>query len=448
MSTKLNCDIVRDLLPSYVDGLTSETTNEAVNEHLKECPECTEALKRMKEPEKTNSEPKAEVNYLKKIRRRSLQKGFIVCAIIVILALAAAAFRILYIGEKAYTEDFYSDLSVTDNTVKISGDFGISGNGTARVAFSEKNGVVDITVYSAPKCFINSMTFDSEYKTKGNIKEVRVNGLIRWENNTLIGETAAELYSLKTPYVGDIVADTNIAGALGVAKHFGGFSNELHTAKKPYGWTLILDDIFSPYNEEEVQKIMLRDSCVLIALIENLNYVTWEYTAQGEHKEYTVTAEHASNFTGKNIKDFSSSASEVQNLLNKLNMNKYGKKMAFLTEEVFFMNIENNTDINIKDIAIDYYLDGEPLATQAAQNANGWEVAKDSSLEFRFTPADFPFKTQGYKLQQFSFDLRVTDTEGKEYTICEGKKFPVQYGLSYRFSLTGDSEAGFTLTEK
>ena len=91
MSTKLNCDIVRDLLPSYVDGLTSETTNEAVNEHLKECPECTEALKRMKEPEKTNSEPKAEVNYLKKIRRRSLQKGFIVCAIIVILALAAAA---------------------------------------------------------------------------------------------------------------------------------------------------------------------------------------------------------------------------------------------------------------------------------------------------------------------------------------------------------------------
>lgn len=448
MSTKLNCDIVRDLLPSYVDKLTSETTNEAVNEHLKECTECTEVLQRMKEPEKTGSEPKTEVNYLKKIRRRSLQKGFIVCAVIVILVLAAAAFRILYIGEKAYTEDFYSDLSVTDNTVKISGDFGISGSGTARIAFSEKNGVVDMTVYSAPKCFINSMTFDKEYKAKGNIKEVRVNGLIRWENNTLIGETAAELYSLKNPYVGDIVADTKIAGALGVANHFGGYSNELHTAAEPYGWALILDDAFSSYNEEEVHKIMMHDSCILIALIENLNYVTWEYTAHGEHKEYTVTAEHASNFAGRDIKSFSSSATEVQNLLDKLNMNKYGKEITLLTEEAFFMNIENNTDINIKDIAIDYYLDGKSLATQAAQNANGWEVAKGSSLEFRFTPADFPFKTQGYKLQQFSFDLRVTDTDGKEYTVCEGKKFPVQYGHGYRFSLTGNNESGFALTER
>lgn len=448
MSTKLNCDIVRDLLPSYVDKLTSETTNEAVNEHLKECTECTEVLQRMKEPEKTGSEPKTEVNYLKKIRRRSLQKGFIVCAVIVILVLAAAAFRILYIGEKAYTEDFYSDLSVTDNTVKISGDFGISGSGAARIAFSEKNGVVDITIYYAPKCFINSMTFDREYTAKNDIKKVRVNGLTRWENGVLIGETAAELYSLKNPYVGDMVANAKIAGALGVANHFGGYSNELHTAAEPYGWTLILDDAFSSYNEEEVQKIMMRDSCVLIALIDNLNYVTWEYTVEGEHKEYTITAEHASNFAGRDIKSFSSSATEVQNLLDKLNMNKYGKEITLLTEEAFFMNIENNTDINIKDIAIDYYLDGKSLATQAAQNANGWEVAKGSSLEFRFTSADFPFKTQGYKLQQFSFDLRVTDTDGKEYTVCEGKKFPVQYGHGYRFSLTGNNESGFALTER
>ena len=448
MSTKLNCDIVRDLLPSYVDRLTSETTNEAVKEHLKECPECTEVLQRMKEPEKTQNEPKAEVNYLKKIRRRSLQKGFIVCAVIVILALSAAAFRILYIGEKAYNEDFYSDLSVTDNTVKISGDFGISGNGAARVAFSEKNGVVDITVYFAPKCFINSMTFDDEYTAKNNIKEVRVNGLVMWENGISISETAAELYSLKTPYVGSIVADTKIAGALGVADHLGGFSNELHTAEEPYGWSIIFDDAFIPYRENEIHEVMLRDSCVLIALIGNLDYVKWEYRAEGEHKEYTVTSEHASNFAGKNIKEFSSSAVELQNLLDKLNINKYGKKMTSLTEEVFFMNIENNTDINFKDIAIDYYLNGELIATQAAQNANGWEVTKDSSLEFRFTPADFPFKTQGYKLQQFSFDLKVIDTDGKEYTVCKNKKFPVQYGLSYRFSLTGNNESGFTLTEK
>ena len=191
MSTKLNCDIVRDLLPSYVDGLTSETTNEAVNEHLKECPECTEALKRMKEPEKTDSEPKAEVNYLKKIRRRSLQKGFIVCAIIVILALAAASFKILYIGEESRTEGLYSDILVTDSTVKIEGVFDRTGSGLARVVFSENDGVVDITVYSAPKCFVNKEHFSKEYEAKGDVKEVHVNGL------THLGERQKKLK--KTP---------------------------------------------------------------------------------------------------------------------------------------------------------------------------------------------------------------------------------------------------------
>ena len=447
MSTKLNCDIVRDLLPSYVDGLTSETTNEAVQEHLKECPECTEVLQRMKEPEKTQSEPKAEVNYLKKIRRRSLQKGFIVCAVIVILALSAAAFRILYIGEEAYTEDFYSDLSVTGNTVKISGDFRISENAAARVTFAEKDGVVDITVYFAPKCFINSMTFDDEYTAKSNIKEVRVNGLTFWDNGKKIEENAAKLYSLKIPYMGQIVNDLKIATVLDIAGQLGDFSNELHTEKEPYGWSLIFADEFIPYRENEIHAVMLRDSCVLMALIGNLDYVKWEYRAEGEYKKYTVTSEHATNFVGKNIKDFSSSATELQTLLDKLNMNKYGK-MTLFTEEIFFLNIENNTDIDIKDIAIDYYLNDELIATQTAKNSDGWEVAKDSSLEFRFTPTDFPFKTQGYELAKFSFDLKVTDTDGKEYTVCKNKKFPVQYGLSYRFSLTGNNESGFTLTEK
>lgn len=447
MSTKLNCDIVRDLLPSYVDGLTSKTTNEAVNEHLKECPECTEALKRMKEPEKTNSEPKAEVNYLKKIRRRSLQKGFIVCAIIVILALAAASFKILYIGEEARTEGLYSDILVTDSTVKIEGVFDRTGSGLARVVFSENDGVVDITVYSAPKCFVNKEHFSKEYEAKGDVKEVHVNGLTLWENGRKIEENAARLYSLKTPYMGQIINDLKIAEALNIAGQLGGFANELHTAQEPYGWSLIFDDEFTPYRENEIHSVMLRNSCVLMALIENLDYVTWEYRAEGEQKEYTVTAQEASNFAGRDIKSFSSSATEVQNLLDKLNMNKYGK-MTLFTEEVFFMEFENNSDTNIKNATIDYYLDGELVGTQGTQNADNSDISKGDFFEFRFVPDDFPLTTQNYEMAKFSFDLRFTDEYGKEHIVCENKKFPVQYGLSYRFSLTGDSEAGFTLTEK
>ena len=43
-----DCELVKDLLPSYVDGLTSDETNEFIESHVKECPECKALLNDMK----------------------------------------------------------------------------------------------------------------------------------------------------------------------------------------------------------------------------------------------------------------------------------------------------------------------------------------------------------------------------------------------------------------
>ena len=40
MKNDLSCAVVRDLLPSFVEGLTSEETNRAVESHLSACPDC------------------------------------------------------------------------------------------------------------------------------------------------------------------------------------------------------------------------------------------------------------------------------------------------------------------------------------------------------------------------------------------------------------------------
>ena len=40
MKNDLPCDIVKDLLPGYIEGLSSKVTNIAVEEHLSECTEC------------------------------------------------------------------------------------------------------------------------------------------------------------------------------------------------------------------------------------------------------------------------------------------------------------------------------------------------------------------------------------------------------------------------
>ena len=69
MKNNLDCRIVQDLLPLYVDGLTCEYTNQEIEAHMSECSECAELLKRMQTPE-THMAEEAEVNYMKKIQKR------------------------------------------------------------------------------------------------------------------------------------------------------------------------------------------------------------------------------------------------------------------------------------------------------------------------------------------------------------------------------------------
>lgn len=49
MSNKVNCNVIQDLLPSYIDELCSEESRQMVEEHLKECAKCRAMLSSMKE---------------------------------------------------------------------------------------------------------------------------------------------------------------------------------------------------------------------------------------------------------------------------------------------------------------------------------------------------------------------------------------------------------------
>ena len=72
MKYQLPCEIVQDLLPSYIDELVNDVTREAVREHLQECKACSELYERMKAPEQKFSDVKdtKEIDFLKKNRVR------------------------------------------------------------------------------------------------------------------------------------------------------------------------------------------------------------------------------------------------------------------------------------------------------------------------------------------------------------------------------------------
>lgn len=72
---KNECDIVKDLLPSYIEENLSDSSKEFVDTHIKSCDNCKEVLEvlkneKVKEKEKKQAEDMAEIDYLKKYNRK------------------------------------------------------------------------------------------------------------------------------------------------------------------------------------------------------------------------------------------------------------------------------------------------------------------------------------------------------------------------------------------
>ena len=108
MNNKIDCRIIQDLLPSYIDGLTSEYTNQVIEEHVEECEPCKEMLQRMQEPEKKQENELKELDAMKKIHKK--MNGFLATSLISlgIVLLGVIAFAMIYnrIVPKNYQDVF------------------------------------------------------------------------------------------------------------------------------------------------------------------------------------------------------------------------------------------------------------------------------------------------------------------------------------------------------
>lgn len=78
MEKKIECNIVQDLLLGYVDNTLNVETKKIIEKHLKECENCSLILQEIKSDMKQNEQnQKKEIDYLKKIRRKSKIKSII-----------------------------------------------------------------------------------------------------------------------------------------------------------------------------------------------------------------------------------------------------------------------------------------------------------------------------------------------------------------------------------
>jgi len=91
MKEQRDCKIIRDLLPSYIDSLTNESTNQYIEEHLNNCEQCKKILEDMKKELKLNTTPKEgkEVKYIKKFNKKmKILKTLLVIFLIFVLSYA------------------------------------------------------------------------------------------------------------------------------------------------------------------------------------------------------------------------------------------------------------------------------------------------------------------------------------------------------------------------
>lgn len=83
---RISCDVTRDLLASYLDGICSEESKGLVEEHLQECDSCKRFVEQVREQDLEKDAVK--VDYLKRVRRFVKIRAWLGVALALMMAFA------------------------------------------------------------------------------------------------------------------------------------------------------------------------------------------------------------------------------------------------------------------------------------------------------------------------------------------------------------------------
>lgn len=97
----MKCEIIRDLMPLYIDHLTSEVTNEMIEEHLRGCEDCQKFYEEMSGEiqselkESIKPQEKEKLNYLKRIKKKTVLQAFaIFCMVGIVVGIFFVTFGV------------------------------------------------------------------------------------------------------------------------------------------------------------------------------------------------------------------------------------------------------------------------------------------------------------------------------------------------------------------
>ena len=287
----LTCGVVRDLLPSYVEELLCEESRQAVDRHLTHCAECSASLTAMRAPGEPAEEPPADVDYLKKVKKRSRWKiaAAVVCAGLVVVA--AFLYQIFERGTPIEPGEIgISELSVVEKEGRPYLHLSL-GTSSSAIAFhhwltktwtASDVEIGEVSYLTAQKVLASSLHRDGgvtlDIPLNSNQKEYwlgSTSGRLLWQDGVVISQTALDLLDAKAPYCGDPTALERIADILRLSDRLGSYTISLQTAHAPYGWAV---ECANPLNHEQ-QQIAACFNILALALVDNLETSQCTYPA-------------------------------------------------------------------------------------------------------------------------------------------------------------------------
>ena len=286
MNHKLPCAVVRDLLPSYVEGLTEPETNDAVQEHLAACDACRSLCDSMRRQQTVpiSTQTEKEVDYLKTVRRKNRRKILLAALATAFVLIFALCCQIFVIGSAVPQGRTDATASLADGDGDgIVGDALIirTMNPASAKCYtgwktSVVNGVADITAREALVSVFNRNGIFVQQISLEGLHEVRVFGVTVWQDGAVIQPDIIKMYAAKTPYMGSMWRLNLVDQTVQLPQ--AAFTNELFTQSEPYARALYFERTLTA--EENAQ--MRRAAARMLALVGNLSEVRWTWPEDGK----------------------------------------------------------------------------------------------------------------------------------------------------------------------
>lgn len=278
---KIPCHMIQDLLPNYIDGCTSEKTNQDIQDHLAQCSACHKLYEEMKKP--LPIKENHDIDYLKHIKKKQLLKIIGSIGICCLIFITINFLKSYVIGYNTTIMNI-NQLSVENENIII--DVSSISQDEALVNYKyeiDENNKQILSLQAVKTSFLHSA-----HQTQFQIPLSEINNYLIINDKIISHEgkiydrDIVDMVDNSITYVGNAPGVGNLLGIMNMQEE-GDYHISLQTSKEPYSIHIIFNSTLSPLKKERV----IKKCQMVLASIDNCNIIYIESNDNSEKVTYT-----------------------------------------------------------------------------------------------------------------------------------------------------------------